>query len=182
MDHRVSNTFRPWSVLAQVMACGLKRPSHYLKQWWLEIIDIHLDAIWEIMRTMWWHKLSYELSFNILMHLTGNNEMMFWSMLYPWSKFVLQNCRLCPEFHKRRINIFSSSSLVTEHAFTKSLRIKARSKNIPETVSMSIQQLWAVLKSLQYTNTMQPFVIMTVIYTYSGNTVSLYTLFSFHGH
>ena len=49
--------------LAQIMACYLTAPSHYLNQCWYKIIGIHPSAISQKMRQICWQKLSFKINF-----------------------------------------------------------------------------------------------------------------------
>ena len=50
---------RSGSILAQVRACCLTASSHYLSQWWLEIIGIHPGAVSQKMHKICWQKLLF---------------------------------------------------------------------------------------------------------------------------
>ena len=67
---------RSGSTLAQIMACCLTAPSHYLNQCWLEIIGIHPSAISQKMHKICQQKFSLKLKYSwIFMHLSGANEL-----------------------------------------------------------------------------------------------------------
>ena len=59
----VINWHRVRSALAQVMACCLISPSHYLDQCWLKILSIHPCAASKKMCKICWEKLSFEITF-----------------------------------------------------------------------------------------------------------------------
>ena len=68
---------RSGSTLAQIMACCLMVPSHYLNQCWLEINGIHPSAISQKMHKICRQKFSSKLRYSwIFMHLSGANELM----------------------------------------------------------------------------------------------------------
>ena len=50
---------RSGSTLAQVLACCLAAPSHYLNQCWLKIINIHYSAVSQKGAPKCWPKLSF---------------------------------------------------------------------------------------------------------------------------
>ena len=61
--------------LVQVMACFLTAPSHYLKQCWLEIIDIYYRAISLKIHKIYCQKLSFKIILEMYMHQPGGNEL-----------------------------------------------------------------------------------------------------------
>ena len=58
---------RYWSTMVQIMAWCLMAPSHYLNQYWLEIIPIHLNANSQQMYKMSLRKLSIKNRFLIFL-------------------------------------------------------------------------------------------------------------------
>ena len=67
---------RSGSALAQVMACCLTAPSHYLNQCWPEIIGIHPSATENKMR-----KICRQKQFEIVfMHLSGSSGLTQWGL------------------------------------------------------------------------------------------------------
>ena len=71
------------SILAQVMACCLTAPSHYLDQWWFEIFCIHPSAILQKTCKLCWQKLSFISTFwRSSMHLPGYNWLNTLSLVY----------------------------------------------------------------------------------------------------
>ena len=66
---------RSGSQLAQVMACCLMAPNHYLNQCWLNISCIHPRAISQKMCKICWQKFSFKIwVLKIIMHLPGDSE------------------------------------------------------------------------------------------------------------